>query len=54
MKITAWNRGPDAAPLHLIPQLTLRNTWTWDPGSDKPSLRAMADSTIAIDRSRWA
>ena len=40
MKITVWNRGPDAAPLHLIPQLVLRNTWSWEPGSPKPALRA--------------
>jgi hypothetical protein len=34
MKITAWNRGP-TAPLHLIPQLVLRNTWSWEPGCDQ-------------------
>jgi hypothetical protein len=34
MKITAWNRGGAAAVLHLIPQLVLRNTWTWEPGTD--------------------
>jgi hypothetical protein len=27
--ITAVNRGPDAAPLHLIPHLWFRNTWGW-------------------------
>ncbi|MBM9466882.1 MGH1-like glycoside hydrolase domain-containing protein [Nakamurella leprariae] len=27
--ITATNHGPDAHPLHLIPQLWLRNTWGW-------------------------
>jgi hypothetical protein len=47
MKITAWNRGPEAAVLHLIPQLVLRNTWTWEPGSVKPLLRAL-DSAIDI------
>jgi hypothetical protein len=41
MKITAWNRGGAPAMLHLIPQLVLRNTWTWEPGSQKPSLRAV-------------
>jgi hypothetical protein len=28
MKITAWNRGA-AIEFHLIPQLVLRNAWTW-------------------------
>ncbi|MDP9011877.1 MAG: glucosidase [Pseudomonadota bacterium] len=43
MKITAWNRGPDAARLHLVPQLVLRNTWSWEPGTAKPTLRAVGD-----------
>jgi len=27
IKIEAFNRGPDAAPLHIIPHLWFRNTW---------------------------
>ena len=49
MKITAWNRGPEAAPLHLIPQLVLRNTWSWEPGAIKPSLRALGEAAIGIE-----
>ena len=49
MKITAWNRGGAPAVLHLIPQLVLRNTWTWDPGSAKPKLRAAGDSAVSIE-----
>jgi hypothetical protein len=48
MKITAWNRGETPALLHMIPQLVLRNTWTWDPGSVKPALRAIGDGAVAI------
>jgi hypothetical protein len=48
MKITAWNRGGAAAVLHLIPQLVLRNTWTWEPGTAKPALRAVGDGAVAI------
>jgi hypothetical protein len=29
IKITAYNRGPEAATIHLIPQLWFRNTWGW-------------------------
>jgi hypothetical protein len=29
VRITAWNRGPDAAPLDLLPTIWLRNTWRW-------------------------
>src|SRR5579859_4008293 len=29
IKITAVNRGPEAAVLHLLPTIWFRNTWTW-------------------------
>lgn len=29
VKIEAFNRGPDEAPLHIIPHLWFRNTWDW-------------------------
>ncbi len=29
IRIGATNRGPDAAPLHLLPTLWFRNTWGW-------------------------
>jgi hypothetical protein len=31
IRITAHNRGPDAAPLHILPTLWFRNTWGWGP-----------------------
>ncbi len=31
IKITAHNRGPERAPLHIIPQLFFRNVWSWGP-----------------------
>jgi hypothetical protein len=31
IRITAHNRGPDAAPLHILPTLWFRNTWAWGP-----------------------
>ncbi|MEO7386222.1 MAG: glucosidase [Gammaproteobacteria bacterium] len=30
MRITAVNRGPAPATLHLLPQLWFRNTWSWN------------------------
>ncbi len=39
MKVTVWNRGPSAM-LHVMPQLVLRNTWSWEPGSDKPQVQS--------------
>jgi hypothetical protein len=29
VRITCTNHGPDAAPLHVLPTLWLRNTWSW-------------------------
>jgi Glycosyl hydrolase family 63 C-terminal domain len=49
MKITAWNRGPEAAPLHLIPQLVLRNTWSWESGAVKPLVRSIGDTALGIE-----
>jgi hypothetical protein len=37
VRITVINRGPDAATLDLLPTLWFRNTWTWRPGSPRPS-----------------
>jgi mannosylglycerate hydrolase MGH1-like protein len=31
VRISVWNRGPDDAPLHVIPHLWFRNTWAWGP-----------------------
>ncbi len=39
MLVTAHNRGPDAAPLHVLPQLWSRNTWSWEPGAPRPLIR---------------
>jgi hypothetical protein len=31
IRIEAFNRGPDPAPLHILPHLWFRNTWAWRP-----------------------
>jgi hypothetical protein len=38
VRITAVNRGPEPAPLHLLPSVWFRNTWSWKPAAEKPSL----------------
>src|SRR5581483_524088 len=40
MRVTAHNRGPEAAPIHLIPQLWFRNTWSWKKDAVRPRLTA--------------
>ncbi len=39
IRITAVNRGPEAAPLHLLPTLWFRNGWSFWPDTPKPLLR---------------
>ncbi len=38
VRITAHNRGPDEATLHVLPTLWFRNTWWSGGGGEKPSL----------------
>ena len=38
--ITACNRGPEPAPLHLLPTVWFRNTWSWTADVPRPSLAA--------------
>ncbi|KAF4824658.1 hypotheticall protein [Colletotrichum tropicale] len=47
-RVTAWNRGPDPAPLHIIPHMWFRNTWAWgrEPEDKKPSVEAYAESMV--------
>jgi hypothetical protein len=47
VKITAHNRGPEAAELHLLPTLWFRNDWSaWISGhAEKPTLRQVAGTT---------
>jgi len=41
VRITATNRGPEPAELHLLPTLWYRNTWSWDSGGpERPTLHA--------------
>jgi Glycosyl hydrolase family 63 C-terminal domain len=39
IEINVWNRGPEAASLHLLPTVWFRNTWNWWPTPAKPVLR---------------
>ena len=46
MRVRATNAGPDAAPLHVLPSLWYRNTWSWD-GGPREELRASSASTVS-------
>src|SRR5438309_1713384 len=38
IRITAWNRGPQSAPLDLLPTVWFRNTWSWRDETQRPKL----------------
>ncbi|MGH2614832.1 MAG: MGH1-like glycoside hydrolase domain-containing protein [Thermomicrobiales bacterium] len=46
IRISATNRGPDPAALHLLPTLWFRNEWAWGSFGDRPCplLRAIPPS----------
>jgi hypothetical protein len=48
MLVTAHNRGPDAAPLHVLPQLWFRNLWSWRLNATRPDLYPDDASTIGV------
>ena len=41
IRVSATNRGPGAAPLHLLPTLWFRNTWAWGYDDRRPVLTAV-------------
>jgi mannosylglycerate hydrolase MGH1-like protein/glycosyl hydrolase family 63 len=47
IRIHGYNRGPDAATLHLLPHLWFRNTWWNANGVTKPTLRQVGEGVIA-------
>jgi hypothetical protein len=47
MRVTVHNRGPDAAPLRLLPQLWFRNTWSWKTGIAKPDISRTRRGALA-------
>ena len=53
IQITVVNHGPDAAPLHLLPTLWFRNTWSWGCTHEgceiKPKLRQLAPGLVQCD-----
>src|SRR5208283_2167023 len=42
IQISVSNRGPEPATIDVLPTLWFRNTWTWWPGTPKPSLKQVS------------
>ncbi len=48
MLITAHNRSANTAPLHILPQIWFRNTWSWGYDATRPTLSAIETNDIMI------
>jgi Mannosylglycerate hydrolase MGH1-like glycoside hydrolase domain len=49
IRASARNCGPEPAPLHLLPTIWFRNTWSWGRNPNKPNLRKTGErSHVAV------
>ena len=46
VRITVHNRGSRSAPLHVLPTLWFRNTWSWGGDDPRPSLRELGPNAV--------
>lgn len=49
-QITAINRGPEPAELHILPHIWFRNTWSWGHNPIKPSLENQSSNNLSCIR----
>jgi hypothetical protein len=48
-RVTAFNRGPEPAELHVLPQTWFRNTWSWGYDGRRSEMRAEGPNRVRID-----
>jgi hypothetical protein len=48
-RVTVHNRGPEAAPVHVLPTLWFRNTWSWGEPVERPRLTATTDGHVRVE-----
>src|SRR6202790_4815463 len=55
IRITAVNRGPQSAELHLLPSLWFRNTWSWGRDSRRPLARVATSvpGNVCTELQHW-
>ena len=54
IRITVFNRGPETAPLHVLPTLWFRNSWSWgclhEGCEPKPLMELRNDTHVVTDQ----
>ncbi len=48
MRVTAINRGPEEATLHLLPQVWARNIWSWAPCKRRPLFTEISEHKVRL------
>ncbi len=49
LKITVHNRGPEAAPIHVLPHAWFRNTWSWSTERTARPIARLDGSAIELE-----
>ncbi len=52
MKITVHNRGPETAPIHVLPHLWFRNFWKHNARFSKPNIVSVSHNCLQTSSSR--
>jgi hypothetical protein len=52
MKVTVYNRGPEAATIHVLPHLWFRNFWKHNPRFNKPEISSFATDCLQTSSDR--
>ncbi len=48
LNITVFNRGSEAAPIHVLPAIWFRNTWAWGYHPEKPELLHAGNDAVGL------
>jgi hypothetical protein len=51
MLVTVCNRGPEPAPIQVLPHLWFRNTWRWS-GGERPAISAEGRAALLAEHDR--
>jgi hypothetical protein len=49
VRITVANRGPEDAPIHVLPTVWFRNTWSWSASDNRPGLKRCNERPAVVE-----
>jgi hypothetical protein len=52
MKVTVYNRGPEAAAIHVLPHLWFRNFWKHNPRFTRPEIISLSPDCLQTNSAR--